>query len=139
MIVVGVAITEVLRKTLFKASMLPGVGADTFHQKFENHFRYLHNGKMFLVGSKGYDISLMYAMLMLVFLICAYVGYRQKARNLLAIDITMTLYTLSIFVFGVLDEVRLYQPMTGVVSLTVIYLLFETGLARNGAPGTCRS
>ncbi|ACC71451.1 hypothetical protein PPMP20_12630 [Paraburkholderia phymatum] len=127
LIVVGVAITEVLRKTLFKASMLPGVGADTLHEKFENHFHYLHNGKVFLVGSKGYDISLIYAMLMLVFLACAYVGYREKARNLLAIGITMTLYTLSIFIFGVLDEVRLYQPMTGILSLTVLYLLFETG------------
>ncbi|WP_109478959.1 hypothetical protein [Paraburkholderia sp. C35] len=126
LIAVGVAITEVLRKTLFKASMLPGVGADTLHAKFENHFHYLHNGKVLLVGSKGYDISLIYTMLVLVFLVCTYVGYREKARNLLAIGITMTLYTLSIFIFGVLDEVRLYQPMTGIVSLTVIYLLFET-------------
>jgi hypothetical protein len=130
LVVMGVVITEVLRKTLFKGSMLPGVGADTLHEKFENHFHYLHNGKVFLVGNMGYDISVIYAMIMLVFLACAYVGYREKEKNLLAIGITMTLYTLSIFIFGILDEIRLYQPITGILSLTVIYLLFETESGR---------
>ncbi|WP_459708907.1 hypothetical protein [Paraburkholderia sp. 2C] len=132
LVVMSVAITEVLRKVLFKASILPGVGADALHEKFENHFHYLHNGSLFLSGTK---VSIMYAMIMMVFLACAYVGYREKEKNLLAIGITMTLYTLSISIFGILEEVRLYQPLTGILSLTAIYLLFETESGRKWRSG----
>jgi len=127
LVVMSVAITETLRKMLFKASMLAGVGADTAHEQFENHFHYLHNGTVFLSASK---VSLVYATIMLVFLACTYVGYREKEKNLLAIGVTMTLYTLSIFIFGILEEVRLYQPFTGMLALTAIYLLFETRSGR---------
>jgi hypothetical protein len=123
----SVAITELLRKILFKASILPGVGADALHERFENHFHHLHNASLFLSGTK---VSIMYAMIMVVFLACAYVGYREKAKNLLAIGITMTLYTLSISIFGILEEVRLYQPLTGILALTAVYLFFETESGR---------
>jgi hypothetical protein len=127
LVVASIAITEVLRKVLFKASMLAGVGTDTLHEKFENHFHHLHNGTVLLTGNK---FAILYAMIIVVFLACTYVGYREKAKNLLAIGITMTLYTLSIFVFGILEEVRLYQPFTGILALTAIYLLFETTSGR---------
>jgi hypothetical protein len=123
LVVMSVAITEALRKLLFKASMLAGVGTDTLHEKFENHFHHLHNASVFLSGNK---VSIFYAMVMAVFLACSYVGYREKEKNLLAIGITMTVYAMSIFIFGILEEVRLYQPFTGILALIAIYLLFET-------------
>jgi hypothetical protein len=125
-------ITETLRKILFKASMIPGVGADARHASFENHIAVLHNGKIFFLNmiTKEYYISIIYLAILFVYFVCAYVGYREKSARLVSIGITMTLYVLSIFVFGAIDEARLYQPLAGSISLTVIYLLSETESGR---------
>jgi len=129
---VSVVLTEVLRKTLFTTSALRGVGDDAAHAVFENHIHIGHNVALLqdLVhqASPLLFILALYGMSLLVVIQRGLV--RQDAR-LVGAGVSLAAYLASLGVFGVLDELRLYQPLNWCLPL----LLIASLVPRAAAPG----
>lgn len=129
---VSVVLTEVLRKALFNYSALTGVGHDAAHAVFENHIHLASNVQLLKTllhqASPLLFILALYGMSLLVVI---QRGLARQDARLIGAGVSLAAYLASLGVFGVLDELRLYQPLNWCLPLLVIASLQP----RAAAPG----
>lgn len=105
-------VTEGLRKLLFGYSSLSGVGVDASHAVFENHINLAINlrllGTMVEQASPILFILVFYGVSMLWLI---QLGLSRRAPRLLGLGVALLAYFASLLVFGLLNELRLYQPL----------------------------
>lgn len=105
-------VTEGLRKLLFGYSSLSGVGVDASHAVFENHINLAINLRLLATmveqASPILFILAFYGVSMLWFI---QVGISRRAPQLVGLGVALLLYFASLLVFGLLNELRLYQPL----------------------------
>lgn len=115
-----VIFVEVTRKTLFQHSMLTGVGTDDAHKAFENHIKLIDNIGFIIpqikAGSPLVFTLILYAAILVV---ATRNAIRSRQADLMGATIALGLYFLSLFVFGAMGELRLYQPFVWVLALLV--------------------
>jgi len=119
--VVSLVLTEVLRKSLFRYASLSGVGDDAAHAVFENHFNTAANWQLlrdqvrqatpllFILGMYAVSLLLIVAK-----------GIEQGRPQLTAAGLALGAYFASLGVFGILDELRLYQPFDWCLPLLLV-------------------
>lgn len=121
--VLAVITAEVLRHALFKTSSLDGVGGDQVHAAFGNHFNQGHNWEVLLKFLQRPSAFF----LLIVFYLTALGGlvthaFRRRDPALIALSISLLGYAASLWIFGVLDEYRIYQPLMWCMALLIACL-----------------
>lgn len=120
---VSVALTEVLRKTLFSYSTVTGVGDDAAHTLFENHINAAENLRtLSVLFHQGGPLLFMLAMYTLILLLVIHRGLTQRRPQMVAAGVTLSAYFASLGVFGLLSELRLYQPLDWCLPLPLLLI-----------------
>lgn len=118
MLVVSVLFVELTRKWLFQHSILSGVGLDDAHAQFENHWQWATNWGVLVNQLRSATplllILLWYA---LTFGQMVHNGQARRNADLIGVGVALLVYFASIFVFGALLEMRLYQPFAWALAL----------------------
>lgn len=121
--VIAVVVTEVLRHALFKNSSLDGVGSDASHAWFGNHFNQAQNWEVlmkFLHRPSAFFLLIMFYLTALASLVVH--AFKAKSPALIGLSAALSLYALSLWVFGVIDEYRIYQPLMWCMALLLATL-----------------
>jgi hypothetical protein len=120
--VVGLAWTEALRNLLFDYSSLAGVQADLQHVGFGNHF---HLGRNIQIAKQLLReappllfILLGYGCALLIVLVR---GIERRHAPLTGMAVALLAYLLSLPVFGLLHEGRIYQPFNWCLPFMVLF------------------
>lgn len=113
-----VIFVEAVRKTLFQHSMLTGVWTDDAHKTFENHIKLIDNIGFIIpqikAGSPLVFTLVFYAAILIV---ATRNAIRSRHADLTGSALALSAYFLSLFVFGAIGELRLYQPFVWVLAL----------------------
>lgn len=110
----GVLIVEVLRKTLFKYSIIPNVGTDEVHQTFENHFYLVDNILAIITDILHTEFltPIWFLFFVTIFTALSIKGWKEQRGPVFALGVTMLGYMAAILCFGTYRETRLYQPLS---------------------------
>ncbi len=119
--VASVIVTEALRHYLFKFSSLDGVGRDVEHATFGNHFNYAKNWETlmhFVQRPSAFFLIIVFYVTALISLVAHAIKVRKA--SLIGLSAALTGYALALWVFGVIDEYRIYQPLMWCVALLLV-------------------
>lgn len=119
--IASLIVTEALRHYLFKFSSLDGVGHDVEHAAFGNHFNHAKNWETlmrFVQRPSAFFLIIVFYVTALISLAAQAI----KARNtsLMGLSAALAGYALALWVFGVIDEYRIYQPLMWCVALLLV-------------------
>lgn len=119
--IASLIVTEALRHYLFKFSSLDGVGRDVEHAAFGNHFNYAKNWETlmhFVQRPSAFFLIIVFYVTALISLVAQ--AIRARNTSLIGLSAALAGYALALWVFGVIDEYRIYQPLMWCVALLLV-------------------
>lgn len=126
-VVLTVLIVEGLRKLLFDYSSLTGVGADLDHATFENHINLMRNLTVLKAMVKQPSALLfIFVFYAVAWFHVIWTAWQRRSFQVASLAFAAAMCMASLLVFGLLNELRLYQPF----NWCLIFLLLVSGAAR---------
>ena len=126
MLAVGVALIEILRKSLFISGPAARAGLDLKHRHFENFVIYKLNWMVtrqdLASASRHALIPVVWVGLMALFAAVARRGWRDRHAGVTGYGMAMLLYAAAIFITAEINETRVMQILVPVAVINLIWL-----------------
>lgn len=114
----SLALTEGLRHVLFNISSLQGIGQDPDHANFGNHWVILENWHDFkTLLAQPSALTLMMLFFLAALLTFLWKSVQSRQANRMALSGALVLYVVALGLFGLIRELRVFQPLMGCLAV----------------------